>query len=112
MARTVADVLGRARLLLQDSVPPYRYPDTMLLEFLDLALLEARRVRPDLYLGRLRKEVPVVTTGTVFPLPEAFIPPCVAYVAGMCDLIEEESVAEGRATALIGRFTSQLLSPG
>lgn len=50
---TVQDYITDARVLMQDAVVPYRYDDASLLTGLNLALLEARRLRPDLFLGDL-----------------------------------------------------------
>ncbi len=46
---TVADYVADARVLLQDAVSPFRYDDPSLLVALNSSLLEARRVRPDLF---------------------------------------------------------------
>lgn len=111
MARTIKDVLRRARHILQDVEEPRRYSDALLLQHFDSAVLEARRVRPDLFTARLTatpdySDVDLETAA--FPLPDQFLPPFVAYVAGMADMAEEEYVSEGRAQALLGRFAAQL----
>src|ERR1700761_367562 len=46
---TVADYLQDARTLLQDTIAPYRYDDPSLLRSLNVALLEGRRLRADLF---------------------------------------------------------------
>ena|SRR5688572_16305313 len=48
---TVEDYVNEARVLLQDQVSPYRYADLELVSALNFALLETRRLRPDLFLG-------------------------------------------------------------
>jgi hypothetical protein len=50
----VSDVLAQARELLQDKVTPYRYSDDGLFYAINEAIFEARRLRPDLFVGRLR----------------------------------------------------------
>jgi hypothetical protein len=50
---TVADYIADARITLQDTVPPYRYDDPSLLQALNLTLLEARRLRSDLFVFNL-----------------------------------------------------------
>ena len=47
--QTVSDYIGDARTLLQDTVPPYRYQDDSLVTALNLACLETRRLREDLF---------------------------------------------------------------
>jgi hypothetical protein len=51
---TVADYMAYARTLLQDTIPPYRYDDPSLITALNLTLLEARRLRSDLFVFNLR----------------------------------------------------------
>ena len=46
---TVTDYIEDARTLLLDTVAPYRYDDPSLLVALNAALLEGRRLRPDLF---------------------------------------------------------------
>lgn len=50
---TVADYIVEARTLLQDEVPEYRYKDPSLLRALNITLLEARRMRADLFVYNL-----------------------------------------------------------
>lgn len=45
----VSDYMTEARILLQDTISPYRYSDDSLINALNLALLEGRRIRPDLF---------------------------------------------------------------
>ncbi len=46
----VSDYITNARVLLQDQTAPFRYDDTSLLAALNLTMLEARRVRADLFI--------------------------------------------------------------
>lgn len=46
---TVNNYITDARVLLQDTIAPYRYEDPSLLVGLNTALLEGRRLRPDLF---------------------------------------------------------------
>ena len=50
---SVADYIADARTLLQDIIPPYRYDDPSLLTALNITLLEARRLRSDLFVFNL-----------------------------------------------------------
>ena len=47
--RTVADYVADARRILQDIVPEYRYDDSSLVTALNVTILEARRLRADLF---------------------------------------------------------------
>lgn len=55
---TVNDIVSDARVLLLDTVQPYRYTDPELLVGLNTALLEIRRIRADLFLGKYKGRVP------------------------------------------------------
>jgi hypothetical protein len=51
---SVADYIGEARILLQDIIAPYRYDDGSLLSAINIVLLEARRLRADLFVFNLK----------------------------------------------------------
>ncbi len=59
---TVADYLTDARVLLQDVIAPFRYDDASLVTSLNIALLQARHVRPDLFVYKYCGEVPQFAT--------------------------------------------------
>jgi hypothetical protein len=50
----VADYMEDARTLLQDIVPGYRYDEPSMLRALNVALLETRRQRPELFVFNLK----------------------------------------------------------
>ncbi len=50
---TVGGYLKDVRTLLQDKVEPYRYRTHGLVRALNITLMEARRIRPDLFVGYL-----------------------------------------------------------
>jgi hypothetical protein len=111
MARNMGDVIARVRDVLQDKTSPYRFDDQFLLRHLDSAYLEARRLRPDLFAGRIGEAMAQLDghpTTYGFPLPESYLPAFVSYAVGMADLVEEEFAADGRASALMQRFAQQL----
>lgn len=47
--KSVSDYVADARILLQDTVSPYRYDSPSLLIAFNVILLEGRRIRPDLF---------------------------------------------------------------
>lgn len=47
--KKVSDYIAEARVLLQDTIAPYRYDDASLVRALNFSLLEGRRLRPDLF---------------------------------------------------------------
>jgi hypothetical protein len=50
--KTITDYINDGRTLLQDTIAPYRYDDTSLVTAMNVALLEGRRLRPDLFIYR------------------------------------------------------------
>ena len=107
MARTVGQVILAARAIVQDTVAPYRYSDTDLAGYVSEALTEARRVRPDLFLGSLRSAIPIYTSADLavaIPLPDSYFSQIVNYVAGRTDLREDQFAQDGRAMTLITSF--------
>jgi hypothetical protein len=55
---TVKEYIDDARTLLLDQIAPYRYSDVSLLVAFNIALLEGRRLRPDLFVYRHGNSVP------------------------------------------------------
>lgn len=106
---TVADLISTARVLLQDRVEPYRYETDQLVTALNIALQDARRIRPDFFLPDF--EVPVYSSsnmGEVIKFPTFYMTSLLSYVTGWAHLRDEEDTAEARASAFIGTFTAQL----
>lgn len=107
---TVADFVTSARVLLQDNTVTYRYSDTELVSALSLAMLAARRIRPDLFLGRF-SAIPAYAAndGTAVVIDDQYRTAFLYYIVGHAQLRDEEDTQDSRASALLGKFTSQLL---
>jgi hypothetical protein len=118
---TVGDYIAEARVLLQDTRVPYRYSDTEMVRGLNIALMEARRLRGDLFLPLF--EVPALSEtgnpdGTIDDPAKAVMvtmdpmyrSSLVYYVTGRMQLRDEENTTDTRAAALLAKFTSQLLT--
>jgi hypothetical protein len=109
--QTVADYIASARRLLQDETTgAYRYSDAALVEALNIAILEARRLRPDLFLGRF-DALPEYSVGS--PAEDVVIDPqfrsaFLYYVCGHVQLSDTEDVTDSRGAVFLSRFTSQL----
>lgn len=115
MPRTIGDCIRDARELLQDTVEPYRYSEADLYALFSTAIADARRLRPDLFIGRLRAAVPVYSVGnaqTAFPVDEQFFGAFVYYVVGRAELRNDQYSADNRANALITSFGVQLQGRG
>lgn len=109
---TVGEVLGQVRVLLQDKDPDaYRYSNDDLIQSLNEGLLEARRIRPDLYRGRLNL-VPQYTTADLtkpIAFEAMYRPALVNYVAGRIQLQDDEATNDARASIFMQNFTTKLL---
>lgn len=108
---TLQEFLTECRVLLQDQVAPYRYPDIDLVQALNIALLEARRLRPEFFM-----DISFVPQGYTASTPSALVdiepmykPSFIYYMVGRAQLRDDESTQDARATVLINKFTSQLL---
>lgn len=113
MAITPTNVILTARDILQDTVADYRYTDDSLYRGLNMALREAKRLRPDIYLsGGALVPVPTVNAGnaaTPLPIDDQFETAFVSYVVGWAELRDDQYTAEGRAGALLGQFKTALV---
>jgi hypothetical protein len=113
---TVADYIKDARTLLQDRVPPYRYDDPSLLVAINLALLEARRLRADLFVFNLDVNGQVQAFTEVDDTYVAMEPPFrLALLHGLCGHAlerDQEDVQDIRATTFLGLFNAGLIGRG
>lgn len=110
---TVADYITDARVLLQDTVEPYRYSSAELVENLNLGLLEMRRLRPDLVRSWLRSSPPsysVSTPSTSVAVDLQYRSALLYYVCGMAQLRDAEDVQDARSAAFLVKFTNQLVT--
>lgn len=107
----VSDYITESRRLLQDEISPYRYADLDLIDALNIGLLEARRLRADLFLPAF--DIPYFlaadTTKTV-PFDPMYRTSLVFYIVGRIQLRDQEENTDARAAALLSKFTGQLLT--
>jgi hypothetical protein len=111
---TVAQYLEESRRLLQDEVVPYRYPDDDLVDAMNIGLLEARRLRADLFLPLF--DIPwvnpsgTIATSTLVPMDPMYRSSLVYYMVGRMQLRDDEPTTDQRAASLLQKFTAQLLT--
>ena len=108
---TVKEYIEDARTLLLDRIEPYRYSDTSLLVALNLALLEGRRLRADLFVYKNALRVPKYTavSGDEVPIEDQFR---LAFVYGLCAhalIRDQEDVQDARSTIFMQTFHSILI---
>jgi hypothetical protein len=106
----VSDYITEARRLLQDQVVPHRYPDTDLIQALNIAVLEARRLRPELFIGRFGALPQVVSPDQPFDMEPMYRPSFVYYIVGRVELRDSEDTKDSRASALMNKFVAQMLT--
>ena len=107
---TVEKYVTTARVLLQDEVEPYRYEDAELLVALNLAIMEARRIRPDMFLETFDDLPGDYTTvdSTEVEIDEQYRSAFLYYIVGHAQARDEEDVQDQRAALYLTVFRDQL----
>lgn len=109
---TVNGLITGARTLLLDRVQPYRYSDNSLIAALNLALLEARRLRADIFIGsRHAIEVPQYegVSGETIPIEAQFRLALEYATAGHALLRDQEDVQDTRANSFLAAMENVLV---
>jgi hypothetical protein len=115
MLDTLGQVVKEARRLLQDEVYPYRYGDGDLVDALNTAILDARRLRPDLFLPKFvlpyyEASVSPIDMAQKFPVEPSFRPAFIYYIVGRMETRDDEQTQDGRAVAFLQTWRSQLVA--
>jgi hypothetical protein len=104
---SVQDYITDVRTVILDKIPPFRYDDDSLLRALNIALLEASRLRPDFFPRyRYHARVPQfdAVSGDMVPIEQQFR---MGFIFGICAhalLRDEEDVQDARANNFLERF--------
>ena len=106
---TVEEYVEQARVLLQDTIVDYRYADTELLAALNLAVMHARKLRPDLFLDFTSLPTFSAVDSTEFEIDEQYRLPFLYFMVGYAQLRDEENTQDARSGALLSAFNTQLL---
>jgi hypothetical protein len=122
----VGDYLRDARTLLQDRIEPYRYSTHSLVRSLNLTLLDARRMRPDLFMDDLDTvpqyqwqddEDATPTEDKTNPTWDEFVPIEQGFRQAIIDGIvghalsrDQEDIEDERATGFIQSMENRLLA--
>jgi hypothetical protein len=113
---TVADYVEEARTLLQDIIPGYRYEDPSLLRALNLTLLEAKRLRSDLFVFNrvVRGQVQAFkkVDDTYVEMEPQFRLAIMHGIVGHALERDQEDYEDQRATTFLGMFTQGLVGHG
>jgi hypothetical protein len=108
---TVQDYVDRVRVLLLDQIEPYRYPTEDLVEALNMGILEARRIRPDLLKSFFRSSLPDFSTSAmnlVVPIDPMYRVAFVYYICGQAQLRDDENNQDSRSAAFLNKFVAQM----
>lgn len=108
---TVSNYISRARVLLQDGTSPYRYADSELIDALNSAILDTRRLRPDLFLPAFSTaQFFTANDSTAVTIDPMYRMAVLYYVCGQAQIRDEENTQDPRAAEFIGLWRSILLS--
>lgn len=109
---TVDQYVAFARELLQDEADsPYRYSDASLVRALSLAMPEAKKVRPDLFINIATTQSFTeadIAAQTVVVWNEMYRLPLAYFMVGMMQLRDDEEVQDQRAAAFMAMATGKL----
>jgi hypothetical protein len=109
---TVQDYITESRRLLQDrDAAAYRYSDVELVDALNICLMEARRLRPELFLPKFSIPMFAVTDLTVpVPMDMMYRNAMIYYIVGRMQLRDDEPTQDQRAAGLLQSFMAKLMS--
>lgn len=109
---TVDKYVEFARELLQDEVDsPYRYSDASLVRALSLAMPEAKKARPDLFISITTTQTFTtadIAAQTVVVWNEMYRLALAYFMVGMMQLRDDEEVQDQRAAAFLSMATAKL----
>ena len=106
---TLQSIVDDARVLLNDS-EKNRYADTLLLKYANEALGEAKRIRPDLFIGTFKTALAGYALTDNSPLPLEYEAYVKDYVVARTNSQDDEYSIDGRASAFMQRFKTGLMS--
>jgi len=124
MALGVGDLITQAREIIQDTGMEFdgegdRHSDDKLIRYLNTALTDAYRLRPDLFFpgvfdraSLVQYVVQDITDNTPWGVDITYFTAFAEYVAGYVGLGDDEFAVDGRAVSLLNRFSQKLLAKG
>lgn len=110
---TFQEIIDNARIILNDqytdSNTVLRYTEPQLLVYARQAVIESRRLRPDLFLSNLTGSFPKFTEADTVPMPDEYHSALADYVAHRAEMRDDEFEVDGRASSLFQKFKSGLV---
>lgn len=109
MGYLLRDVITRARSLVQDREPPYRYEDNLYVSYIKDSFYCMRVKRPDLFIGVSEAVFDITledvgVRNTRFPLDAQYFVAVVKFVAGMIEQEDGVYQPEGKASHFMADF--------
>lgn len=109
----VTDYVADARTILQDLIPDHRYEDPSLLAALNAAMLEARRIKPELFVYNVEVDGQVqsftAVDDTYVEIEPQFRLAIVHGLIGHALERDQEDYQDQRATSFLALFTQGLV---
>lgn len=105
---TMQNIIDSARVILQDSTK-VRFSDTELLAHANVAVMEAYRLRPDLFFSSISAPPTALVAGGTFPLPTYLEDAVAQFAAGRTELRGDLYSKEGRAPSLMAALKGALM---
>lgn len=110
MARTCQRVIDRVSEILQDEGQT-RYLVSEQLNHIVDAIVAIRSVRPDVFVDNYVTPLPdTLVPGDLLPVPDQYFASIAYYVAGCCELRDDEFAVDGRAMTLREALTKKLVA--
>lgn len=121
MAKTLDMLVDECRLMLKDRRAPFRYKQDDLLQAINSAFLEMRRMRPDAFVvfendafltidpPHFTEDDLALTPATAIPTPDFLYVPLVYQTVGKLQLGDDEFAIDNRAMTLLATVQQQLL---
>jgi len=108
---TVQDFVTDTRTLLQDEIAPYRYGDASIVVAINVTLLEAYRIRPDLFVFTKTGVPPTIVQVNTTPMciEPPFRLPILFGICAHAMARDQEDYQDARATSFMNIFQSMLL---
>ena len=115
---SVQNVLSEVREVLQDLDPNnVRYPTNQLVEYINDAVFQARRLRPDIFVYQYGQQIGLLPTtltpdsayaAVPFPLPDIYFLAVVNFVTGRAEIRDDEFALDSRAYTFMQSYQAVL----
>jgi|SRR5215469_11958419 len=120
----VSDYMATTRIALQDTISPYRYTDSRIIDALNSAMFEISRMRADIFLDA-KYQHSVATDGSNYgdmipqlfttsktsatvPVPSLYRPAVEWYMSAWLQFDDVEDAQDQRAQAFMQKFAGRL----